>query len=320
MVVDRELAVKVGLKHMGYNAMQQQHINAIGKIVILKADYGSLPDVLVAIWNNLHHNNQQHSDFSFNDFLMAMHFIKCYPLQKDIIGCFGLSKHMFCNQVWLVPRAIQAMMPDKVSNIWLCTWICLNYLLTPYLFYFYRSLFPTGGATIGPSDQLLYAVSTACTVRSTSQSWTIVELIRIGTATSSTRQHSIMKWPLTCIAAGSFGPTGRTLLEFATTLRFLNCSWCNAYQQGQEQWPIKAIGAILTRSVRQITSTQSKQKWWRSVRPLVTRHATVVSRHSAFWTRVFAIIWTITKLHLRQFASLCSIKWKWANHCLAFSN
>jgi hypothetical protein len=86
-----------------------------------KAFFGSHPVVYAAIWEDLQTTEIAEAridDFKTNadQFLMAIHFLKCYPTEAQLAGLFQICEETARKWVWFYVKKIQALKRGKVRH------------------------------------------------------------------------------------------------------------------------------------------------------------------------------------------------------------
>lgn len=110
-----------GLAQAGIDRCSQQKQKHEENVKHFKALYGSEPRVYAALWEDLQTTllEDAHIDpkkDTFDGFLIAIHFLKCYPTQYEQKTLFHYCIKTGAELCWKFCRKIQALKAEKVRT------------------------------------------------------------------------------------------------------------------------------------------------------------------------------------------------------------
>ena len=121
LAVDQVLSI--GLLCAGFDTGRQQRVERATNVGRFMSHFGSSPLVCAMIWEDLVTardiwENQTHQQAaSFENFLMAMYFLKVYPTEEKLAGIWKTWEKSARKWVWLFVLKIKALKEKKVSCI-----------------------------------------------------------------------------------------------------------------------------------------------------------------------------------------------------------
>lgn len=112
--------LRKGLEMVGFDRRRQQRVKRATNIQRFKDYYGSRPIVYAQIWEDLQTTDIQDaridsSKCCVESFLMAIHFLKCYPTEGVRAGTFNICERTARDWGWYYVRKVQALKKQKVS-------------------------------------------------------------------------------------------------------------------------------------------------------------------------------------------------------------
>jgi hypothetical protein len=111
-----------GLKLFNFEEYRTENVNDRQNNERFKAHFGSLPIVYARIWTALQEIDDPQASILYErgvtirKFLMAIHFLKCYPTESQLAGVFRMSERTARTWVWYFLKKIQALKQHKVST------------------------------------------------------------------------------------------------------------------------------------------------------------------------------------------------------------
>jgi len=109
-----------GLELCGFDRSRQKRVKWETNRRRFKSHYGSDPVVYAQIWEDLQTTKIPEANIlnvkpCVDSFLMAVHFLKCYPTEKEQEGIFKICDKTARKWGWYYVHKIQALKKQKVS-------------------------------------------------------------------------------------------------------------------------------------------------------------------------------------------------------------
>lgn len=122
VILTADEMLRKGLEHVGFDRARQQNVSKRTNIRRFMAHFGSSPVVYAQVWEDLQTTAilQARIDATKSDadsFLMAVHFLKCYPTEDELSGRFQICEKTARKWAWYFATKIQALKEQKVSPV-----------------------------------------------------------------------------------------------------------------------------------------------------------------------------------------------------------
>jgi hypothetical protein len=121
IIVSVDQMLVQGLRLVGFNLQRVQNVSQKENLARFRAHYGSNPIVYTKIWEDLQvtpcHDalvDCKHADLAL--FLMAIHFLKCYPTEAQLAATFRVCERSVRKWCRYYACKIQALKEVKVSS------------------------------------------------------------------------------------------------------------------------------------------------------------------------------------------------------------
>jgi hypothetical protein len=114
--------MKRGLKLVGYSKKRQKNVCLDTSYDRFRAHYGSNPEVYAQLFIDLQTTtipeaNIAEKDLCIDDFLMSLHFLKCYPTELQQEALFKVSDRTARKWTWFYITKIHFLKQQKVRLI-----------------------------------------------------------------------------------------------------------------------------------------------------------------------------------------------------------
>ena len=125
LILTADDMLRKGLELGGFDRSRQKKVRRAQNLERFRALYGSNPVVYAEIFEDLQTTEiaeaRVDSDMICVDsFLMALHFLKCYPTENQLSGLFQICEKSARKWAWFYAKKIQALKQQKVSLLlWL---------------------------------------------------------------------------------------------------------------------------------------------------------------------------------------------------------
>jgi len=110
--------LRMGLGQIGLSDDQQNRVKRATNVRRFKAHYGSSPLVLATIWEDLMTTDIPAARIplktSPDKLFLGMYFLKIYPTEEHLAGCFSQCEKGARKWAWSFARKIQALKAQKV--------------------------------------------------------------------------------------------------------------------------------------------------------------------------------------------------------------
>ena len=111
-----------GLQLLGFDLRRQQKVGPKQNRRRFKASYGSAPLVYAQIWEDLQTTEIPEARIDekkvcVDSFLMAVHFLKCYPSEEQRSGIFKICEKTARKWGWYYAAKLQALKREKVRYV-----------------------------------------------------------------------------------------------------------------------------------------------------------------------------------------------------------
>ena len=118
-VIAPDEMLRRGLSLAGYDFQRQQRVTRASNVSRFKSCYGSWPIVYVAMLEDMQTTTIRAAyvhpkDLVLENFLMALHFLYCYPTGKQQEKEFKICANTARKWSWVYARKIQALKQIKV--------------------------------------------------------------------------------------------------------------------------------------------------------------------------------------------------------------
>jgi hypothetical protein len=113
--------LRIELEVVGFDHCRQNNVHRNTNLSRFKSHYGSLPIVYAQIWEDFQTTEVAEARIAvpklvdFDYFLMAIHFLKCYPTEKQQEGIFKCCEKTARKWAWYYSTKMQALKVQKVS-------------------------------------------------------------------------------------------------------------------------------------------------------------------------------------------------------------
>lgn len=120
LILTADDMLQKGLELGGFDRYRQKNVRRAQNLERFRALYGSNPVVYAEIFEDLQTTQIAEawvdSDMLCVDsFLMALHFLKCYPTENQLSGLFQICEKSTRKWAWFYAKKIQALKTQKVS-------------------------------------------------------------------------------------------------------------------------------------------------------------------------------------------------------------
>ena len=122
LILTPDEILQKGLELVGFSCRRQQNVTRPTNLVRFRAHYGSNPIVYSQIWEDLLTTDIPEARLAITKlagavdaYLMAIHFLKCYPTENEQSGVFQLCEKTARKWAWYYASKIQAFKGQKVS-------------------------------------------------------------------------------------------------------------------------------------------------------------------------------------------------------------
>ena len=111
-----------GLELAGFSRRRQQRVCRATNLRRFKDHFGSLPVVYAQIWEDLQTTDIPEARIDarkdcVDSFLMAIHFLKCYPKEGERAAIFKICKKTARKWGWYFAEKVQALKVEKVRSL-----------------------------------------------------------------------------------------------------------------------------------------------------------------------------------------------------------
>ena len=110
-----------GLMLAGFSIRTQQKSSRLQNLRCFTSNYGSLPIVYAAIWEDLQMTDNPEARIDakkadVDSFFLGIHFLKVYPRRELQAGLFKICEKTAAHLSWFFSLKIQALKNEKVSG------------------------------------------------------------------------------------------------------------------------------------------------------------------------------------------------------------
>lgn len=124
MIVAADEVLFRGLVLVGFSAIRQGKVSRSTNLGRFRSHYGSNPSVYAKIWEDLqtlpipeaHIDSREGQFINLDNFLLAMHFLKCYPTETQLAASFKVCEKTAGKCSWFFAQRVRALKTAKVSH------------------------------------------------------------------------------------------------------------------------------------------------------------------------------------------------------------
>ena len=100
-IITPDQMLQTGLMLVGFEVHAIQKVSRNTNLKRFRSHYGSNPIVCATIWDDLCHSNNPDaridtSTVDVHQFLMSLHFVRCYPTEACLAATFGICEKTAC--------------------------------------------------------------------------------------------------------------------------------------------------------------------------------------------------------------------------------
>lgn len=120
LIVSADEMLRKGLQMGGFDDYRQQRVRRVQNLERFKGLYGSTPKVYSQIFEDLQTTEIAEArvdpkTLCIDSYLMAIHFLKCYPTENRQSGLFKICEKTARKWAWFYSERIRALKAEKVS-------------------------------------------------------------------------------------------------------------------------------------------------------------------------------------------------------------
>ena len=122
LILTSEEVLRRGLQFVGYDDRRQQRCQRSTNLKRFRANFGAAPIVYAQIWEDLLTTKMKGANIidskpKYDDFLLAIYWLRCYPTEQQLEAQFGVSDKTARKYVWYYTNKIAALKKLKVCFV-----------------------------------------------------------------------------------------------------------------------------------------------------------------------------------------------------------